>query len=105
MDDSTDRRGVKLQWEAYEKAGCPEIKDMDGLLDAAQAMMEAMPQADDGNGMYGTVLNSGSDEDYWACMNGWYQYQGYEVTELPYLLEANMAEGTVSPILTKDSKY
>lgn len=52
--------------------------------------------------MYGTVLNSGSDEDYWACMNGWYQYQGYEVTELPYLLEANMAEGTVSPILTKD---
>lgn len=105
LDDSTDRRGVKLQWEAYEKAGCPEIKDMDGLLDAAQAMMEAMPQADDGNGMYGTVLNSGSDEDYWACMNGWYQYQGYEVTELPYLLEANMAEGTVSPILTKDSKY
>lgn len=38
LDDSTDRRGVKLQWEAYEKAGCPEIKDMDGLLDAAQAM-------------------------------------------------------------------
>lgn len=104
-DDATDRRAVKLQWEAYEKAGYPEIKDMNGLLDTAELMMEAMPTADDGNTMYGTVLNSGSDTGYWACMNSWYQFQGYEVNELPYLLEANMAEGTVSPILSKDSKY
>ena len=74
-------------------------------LDAAELMLAAMPEADDGNQMYGTVLNAGSDTSYWACMNCWYQFQGYEVTELPYLLEANMAEGTVSSILSTDSKY
>ena len=105
INDATDRRAVKLNWEAYEKAGYPEITDMNSLLDAAELMLAAMPEADDGNKMYGTVLNTGSDTGYWACMNLWYQFQGYEVTELPYLLEANMAEGTVSSILSTDSKY
>ena len=105
VNDATDRRAVKLHWEAYEKAGCPEITDMNSLLDAAELMLAAMPEADDGNQMYGTVLNAGSDTSYWACMNCWYQFQGYEVTELPYLLEATMAEGTVSSILSTDSKY
>lgn len=105
VNDVTDRRAVKLQWEAYKRAGYPEITDMNSLLDAAEAMLKAMPAADDGNTMYGTVLNTGSDTNFWACMNGWFQFQGYETMELPYLLEANMAEGTVSSILSTDSKY
>ena len=105
VNDVTDRRAVKLQWEAYKRAGYPEITDMNSLLDAAEAMMEAMPAADDGNTMYGTVLNTGSDTTAWACMNSWFQFQGYEPTELAYLLEANMVDGTVSSILSTDSKY
>ena len=91
--DTTERNAVKLNWAAYEAAGCPEITDMDSLLDATEAMLAAMPTAEDGNPMYGTVLNSGSDTSYWACMVMWYRMQGYLEQELPYLLEENMFDG------------
>lgn len=103
--DSTERNAVKLNWEAYEKAGAPEIDSFDSLLDVTEKMLEAMPAADDGNTMYGTVLNAGSDTNYWACMVMWYRMQGYHERELPYLLEANMVEGTNTSILSKDSMY
>lgn len=103
--DTTERNAVKLNWAAYEAAGCPEITDMDSLLDATEAMLAAMPTAEDGNPMYGTVLNSGSDTSYWACMVMWYRMQGYLEQELPYLLEENMVDGTVESILSEDSMY
>lgn len=104
-NDTTERNAVKLNWAAYEAAGCPEITDMDSLLDATEAMLAAMPTAEDGNPMYGTVLNSGSDTSYWACMVMWYRMQGYLEQELPYLLEENMVDGTVESILSEDSMY
>lgn len=103
--DTTERNAVKLNWAAYEAAGCPEITDMDSLLDATEAMLAAMPTAEDGNPMYGTVLNSGSDTSYWASMVMWYRMQGYYEQELPYLLEENMVDGTVESILSEDSMY
>lgn len=103
--DTTERNAVKLNWAAYEAAGCPEITDMDSLLDATEAMLAAMPTAEDGNPMYGTVLNSGSDTSYWASMVMWYRMQGYHEQELPYLLEENMVDGTVESILSEDSMY
>lgn len=103
--DSTERNAVKLNWEAYLKAGCPEITSMDDLLDVTEKMLEVMPVAEDGNPMYGTVLNSGSDSNYWACMVMWYRMQGYHERELPYLLELDMANNTVNSILTADSMY
>jgi hypothetical protein len=103
--DSTERNAVKLNWEAYVAAGCPEITDMDSLLDATDLMLKTMPTAEDGNPMYGTVLNAGSDTNYWACMVMWYRMQGYHEQELPYLLEADMVNGTVESILSKDSMY
>lgn len=104
-NDSTERNGVKLNWDAYMAAGCPEITSMDNLLDATEQMLAAMPTAADGNPMYGTVLNAGSDTLYWACMVMWYRMQGYNEQELPYLLESDMVNGTVSSILSTDSMY
>ncbi|MCD7955627.1 MAG: extracellular solute-binding protein [Lachnospiraceae bacterium] len=105
LADSTDRNAVKLRWETYEAIGAPEITNMDDLLDVMAQMLEAEPTAEDGTTMYGTVLNSGSDTDYWACMTIWYRYQGYSESELAYLLESNMVDGTVSSILSTDSLY
>lgn len=105
LTDPTERNAVKLHWDAYVAAGCPEITDMYSLLDATQAMLDAMPAAEDGNPMFGTVLNAGSDTSYWACMVMWYRMQGYHERELPYLLELDMVNGTVSSILSKDSMY
>lgn len=105
LTDPTERNAVKINWQAYQKAGCPEITSMDDLLDVTEEMLAAMPTADDGNPMYGTVLNSGSDTSYWACMVMWYRMQGYHEQELPYLLEENMANGTIKSILSSDSMY
>lgn len=105
VNDSTERNAVKVNWNAYQAADSPEITDMDNLLDVTAQMLKAYPTAADGNTMYGTVLNSGSDTSYWACMVMWYRMQGYLERELPYLLESNMVEGTNTSILSTDSMY
>ena len=81
------------------------INSMDDLLDVMEQMMAAKPTEDDGTPNFGTVLNSGSDTSYWACMVMWYRMQGYKEDQLGYLLEMDMVNGTVSSILSKDSMY
>lgn len=103
--DSTERDALKLRWDVYEEIGAPEINSMDDVLDVMQQMVEAQPTEEDGSTNYGTVLNSGSDNNRWECMSMWYLMQGYRADELPYLLESNMEEGTVNSILSKDSMY
>lgn len=68
-------------------------------------MQKARPTADDGTACYGTVLNNGSDSNFWACMTMWYRWQGYLENQLAYLLEADMVNGEYHSILDKDSLY
>lgn len=103
--DSSERNAVKLLWDVYEEIGAPEINSMDDLLDVMEQMLAAKPENEDGTLNYGTVLNSGSDSTYFACMTMWYRMQGYLEDELPYLLEKNMVEGTNESILSADSLY
>lgn len=103
--DATERNAVKLNWEIYEEIGAPEINDFEDLIDVMEQMQEAHPADEDGNVYYGTVLNNGSDSNYWACMTMWYRFQGYLENQLPYLLETNMVDGTYSSILSRDSLY
>lgn len=103
--DSTERNAVKLRWDVYEQIGAPAINSMDDLLDVMEQMMAAKPTEDDGTPNFGTILNSGSDTSYWACMVMWYRMQGYKEDQLGYLLEMDMVNGTVSSILSKDSMY
>ena len=41
-----------LRWDLYKEIGEPEIKDLDGLLDALEAMMKAHPTNKDGDNAY-----------------------------------------------------
>ncbi len=41
-----------LRWDLYKEIGEPEIKDLDGLLDALDAMMKAHPTNPDGDPAY-----------------------------------------------------
>ncbi len=41
-----------LRWDLYKEIGSPDIKDLDGLLDALQAMKEAHPTNADGDPAY-----------------------------------------------------
>lgn len=103
--DSTERYAVKLNWDIYEEIGAPEIKDFGELIDVMEQMVNAHPKAEDGTPCYGTVLNGGSDKECWANIRQFYFWQGYSDKELPYLLEANMAEGSCSSILSRKSIY
>ena len=67
--------------------------------------MEAHPTDEDGNPFYGTILNNGSDTNYFACIQQYDRWFGYDEWNLAYMLETNMAEGTVSSILNDGSKY
>lgn len=103
--DSTERNALKLRWDVYEEIGTPQMNSMDDVLDVMEQMLKAHPTSEDGTPFYGTVLNNGSDSNYWANMVMWYRMQGYSEVQLPYLLETNMAEGTYHSILSKDSMY
>lgn len=92
--DSTERNAVRVHWDTYEKIGAPAINSFEDLIDVMEQMQKARPTADDGTACYGTVLNNGSDSNFWACMTMWYRWQGYLENQLAYLLEADMVNGT-----------
>lgn len=105
LTDIADRNMVRLNWSIYEEIGAPEIKSYDDLIAVAKQMMEAHPTDANGNKIYGTVLNSGSDDTYWGNSILWMRWNGYSETELPYLLETDMLNGTYSSILGENSMY
>ncbi|SFG43336.1 hypothetical protein [Oribacterium sp. WCC10] len=105
MSDSTERNALKLRWDVYDEIGAPEINSMDDVLDVMEKMLKAHPTEEDGTTCYGTVLNNGSDSEYFANMTMWYRMQGYKEDQLPYLLEADMVNGKFTSILDKDSMY
>ena len=41
-----------LRWDLYSELGCPDIADLDGLLDVLEDMMEAHPTNADGDAAY-----------------------------------------------------
>lgn len=41
-----------LRWDLYSELGCPEIKDLDGLLDVLEQMMKAHPTNESGDPAY-----------------------------------------------------
>lgn len=107
--DETERYAIRLNWEFYEGIGAPEVTNIWDLIPVVKQMLEAYPEGNpDGSNKsknYGTVLNSGSDTTYWGNIQMPFYWSGYQVTELPYMLEADMIEGTYTSILNTESKY
>ncbi|MBQ8640562.1 MAG: hypothetical protein IJ468_15620 [Lachnospiraceae bacterium] len=94
-----------VNWEYYSGIGCPPIKDQWELIDVMKQMMEAYPEGEDGVANFGTYLNAGSDTQFWANMQQYFKWFGYETTNLAYLLETNMVDATCTSILEDNSKY
>lgn len=101
----TAGNSLKLKWDVYEAIGTPKISNYWDVLDVMEAMLEAMPTHADGSKMYGTVLNSGFDTNYWGCMTYWFAQQGYHYNNLKFLLELDMETSEMRSILSKGSMY
>ena len=103
--DNADRNVVKLNWSIYEEIGAPEIKSYEDLISVAKQMMDAHPTDENGVKIYGTILNAGSDKDYWGNIVTWMRWHGYTEGQLPYLLETDMIGGKYDSILEDNSMY
>ena len=101
----TDRYAVKILWDVYEEIGAPEITSFDDLIDVMEEMHKVHPTDENGNKVFGTILNGGGDTTNWGCMTLWYMWQGYLNTDLKYFLERNMVEGKAYSIFEEDSVY
>lgn len=107
--DETERYAIRLNWEFYEGIGAPEVHTLYDLIPVVKQMLEKYPSGNPSGSNdsknYGTVLNAGSDTTYWGNISMPFFWSGYEVDNLPYLLETDMIEGTYKSILESDSKY
>ncbi len=101
------RDAIKVNWDVYYAAGCPEINSVDDLIPVMKQMMEIKPTADDGTKTWGTMLNAGSDATYWGNIQLWNKWFGYESDNLPYLIETDMVNGKYYNLLetNRDSLY
>ena len=95
---------VKVRWDIYEKAGCPEVTDMYSLLDAAEKMKEVYPKTADGleTYMFGnfpswdglTMSNTGRYQNVMGVMTNNIGYNNYD-----------LVNDKIDPILSKDGSY
>lgn len=94
-----------LRWDLYSELGCPDIEDLDGLLDVLEDMMEAHPTNKDGDPAY--PLSLWADWDGGDGMLGianvvqlttWY---GEKIKGSVIL----KPDGTFTPITDKSASY
>ncbi len=94
-----------LRWDLYSELGCPEIKDLDGLLDVLEQMMKNHPTNKDGDNAY--PLSLWADWDGGDGMLGianvvqlttWY---GEKIKGSAIL----KADNTFTPITDKNATY
>jgi hypothetical protein len=101
----TERNALRLNWPVYEQIGAPKFNDLYELIPIMKRMLAARPVGDNGSPTFGTVLNNGSDTEYWANIQMYYSFFGYQPYFMKYLLETDMVNNKINTILDKNSRY
>lgn len=91
-----------IRWDIYEEIGCPEINDVDGLLEVLKQMQEAHPSSDSGKKVYAISLFSDWDRNMMTLARNMTCMYGYD--EAGITLLANDGSEVQSPI-SEDSIY
>ena len=94
-----------LRWDLYSELGCPEIKDLDGLLDVLKQMKDNHPTNADGDPCYPFVLWGDWDNNdnmlgiaNVVQLTTWY---GDKIKETAILQK----DGTFTPVTDKNGTY
>ena len=89
---------------AWERAGSPEVSDLEDYLDVIEQLRRAKPLSDIGESMFGICLwqEDGGVLGHAASLA--YMY-GIDMQTVSPLMEANMVTGSISSILEEDSFY
>lgn len=102
---TTTSSSIRLNWEVYEKIGCPEFSTLEELIPILKDMQKAYPESDTGEKMYAMHLYTGADTSYFYGIINIFHISGYGADELKYGIEANGIDGSWDWILADDSMY
>jgi len=93
-----------MYWPWYKEIGMPDIKDMNGLLDAVEAMYKAHPTTKDGKKTIPITIWKDWDTNYMeaACWIG--QWYGYQCDNTCSSVQLG-SDGTILPLTDDASSY
>lgn len=94
-----------VQWNAYEKAGCPQVEHLEDYLDAAEQMLEKKAMTAMGEPVYGFSLCSDWTDKKMQQPSSLYGYYRMDVGSLSPLFAVDAKTGTIQGILEEDSFY
>lgn len=95
---------IKVRWDIYEKAGFPEVKDTQSLLECLKKMQDVYPETEEGVKTYAFNLFNDWDGLYVWATNAFMTMYGVSNTVYGYTLY-NVKEQKTEPMLAKDSPY
>ena len=87
--------GPYIRWDVYEEIGCPEINDLDDLLNVLKQMQDAHPTSDSGSKVYAISLFSDWDRNMMTLARNISAMYGYD--EAGITLLANDGSEVQSP--------
>ncbi|MDY3919031.1 MAG: extracellular solute-binding protein [Candidatus Limivivens sp.] len=94
-----------LQWDAYKKAGSPQISTLEDYLDVVEKMVQEKPYTENGEKVYGFSLFSDWDK-YSALEAAALSYfYGIDTEYVSHLMETDVINKTTRSILSDDSFY
>ncbi len=95
---------LKMNWEVYEKIGCPEFDSLDELIDVFKKMQEAYPKSSTGKDTYAMYLFNSMDKNNFYNAISYYCFTGYS-TDLSYFGVMNEATQEYIYLLDEGSLY
>ncbi|MBR2948893.1 MAG: hypothetical protein IKC46_03425 [Lachnospiraceae bacterium] len=68
LNGRTQNYGYTVRWDWYKELGCPEITDRESYLNVLKQMVEAHPETENGDKVYGFSFHQAPDIATWATM-------------------------------------
>jgi len=97
--------GININWELYEKIGCPEINCLEDTIEVFKQMQAEWPVSDTGVKTYAMHLYSSADNGFFAGANNVLKIMGYTNSQLPYFLAPNTETEEFEYLLEEDGVY
>ena len=68
LNGRTQNYGYTVRWDWYKELGCPEITDRQSYLEVVKQMVEAHPETENGDKVYGFSFHSAPDLNTWETI-------------------------------------
>lgn len=102
--NNTGTQSIMLRWDAYVKAGAPEIKNWDDLIATMQKMLEVAPVDDEGNKTWGWAFNGNGGSDF-NIGNQIMTVMGYDTNVAGAFLIIDLQKDAITHYLADDKVW